>query len=189
MAQRKTRTGGNASGAKENLRRFGKDIPPLTPELARKYGSMGGKKSAQKKKQQITLDKAFYAVMNKSIKGDLKTVMKRAGFEEEELDNAHAVFKILFDMALEGDKDAVKILVDYQKSLMEDARKSEESKARIESMKANAGTSDINITSTDDDDGGVVIYLPKIEEDEPDDIAEDGQDEVTEAEPEQAETE
>lgn len=184
MAERKTRSGVNR-GTNKNLKSYGKEIPPLTPEKAREYGRRGGVKSGEKKRQQITLDKAFYAVMSKSVRGNLKGVMTRAGYGEDELSNAHGIFKVLCDMAIEGDKDAVKILVDYQKSLMEDLRKSEESKARIESMKANAGTSDINITSTDDDDGGVVIYLPKIEEDEPDDEEPEEKPEEAEESPEQ----
>ena len=178
MADAPRKKHGNPAGNPENLKSFGKDKPPLTSEQAREYGRRGAKKTNNKKRQQITLDKAFYNVMNKAVNGDLKKELKKAGFEEDELNNANALLMRMFQLAIDGDKDLMKLVVNYQQSLVEDARKSEESKARIESMSANTGAP-VTVQSNDENNGGVVIYLPALEEDEPEELEEEATIEAT----------
>lgn len=159
---------GNPNPKRENLKRYGIDKPAPTHEEAVRNGRKGGQALSKSRRVEITMDEAFLSVMGKKVSGDIKKVLEENGYDTDELDNAHAIFATLVALALkDGDLQATKILTDYSQSLMEEARKSEESKARIESMKANAGA-DMSVNSTDDDDGGVVIYLPKIEEEEPD---------------------
>ena len=168
----KRRRGGNPLGKPDNLKRYGKEIPPLTHEEAVKYGSMGGKISGLNRRQAAKMDAAFYTAMLQEAKGPLKETLIKAGYKGDELNNAHAVFSTVVAMAIRGDLNAAKLLLDYQQALTEEIRKTEESIARIEAMKANAGE-DMSVSSADED-GGVVIYLPKIEEDEGKNDAEKG---------------
>lgn len=179
LAETKRGKKGNPKGNPENLKRYGKEKPPNSHEQSVKNGKKAGKASAESRRRKITMDEAFYTVINKAVKGDIAKHMKSAGFEPEEIDNAHAVLMTLLTLAVDGDKDAIKMVLEYQKSLTEDARKSEESRARIESMKASTGTP-VAVQSNDENNGGVVIYLPALEEDEPEEIEEE---EATEATP------
>ena len=169
MAESKRRgKRGNPNPNQENLKKFGIDKPPPTHEQAVETGRRGGIASAKSQRTAIRMDDAFIAVMGKRVTGEIKRVLEANGYDAEELDNAHAVFATLVTLALKnGDLQAIKILTDYSQAITEEARKSEESRIRIEAMKANAGA-DMNINSSDDDDGGVVIYLPQIEEDDED---------------------
>ena len=164
LAETKRGKKGNPKGTPGNLKRYGKEKPPNSHEQSVKNGKKAGKASAESRRRKITMDEAFYNVINKAVKGDIAKHMKSAGFEPEEIDNAHAVLMTLLTLAVDGDKDAIKMVLEYQKSLTEDARKSEESKARIESMRATMGN-DMSVSSNDGDDGGVVIYLPEIDKD------------------------
>jgi hypothetical protein len=159
---------GNPHPKLENLKRFGIEKPPPDHDFAVRNGKKGGSTAAKTRQLEINMDTAFMAVMGKKVGGDIKKVLETNGYDTDELDNAHAIMATLVALALkDGDLQAIKILLDYSQSINEEARKSEESKARIESIKANMG-SNLSVNSSDDDDGGVVIYLPKIEDDDED---------------------
>lgn len=160
----KRRRGGNPAGTPSNLRRFGKEIAPLSHEEAVARGKLGGEASAASRRRAAKMDEAFYSSMMKEAKGTLRETLVKAGYSGEELNNAHAVFSTVVAMAIQGDLNAAKLLLDYQQALTEEYRKAEESRARIEALKANAGE-DMSLNSADED-GGVVIYLPKIEDEE-----------------------
>ena len=156
---------GNPNGNPENLKRFGYERPVPTAEELAEAGRRGGVASGQSRRRTKELDKVFMSTMNKAVNGRLKDMLVQAGYEEDELVNSAAVFATLVAMAVNGDLKASEILLDYSLSIQEEQRKKLESKARIESLRANSMSS-VAVSSTDDDDGGVMIYLPAIEEDD-----------------------
>ncbi len=165
---------GNPHPKVENLKRFGIEKPAPSHDWAVENGRKGGTAAAKTRSIKISMDEAFMSVMGKQVGGTIKQVLENNGYDAEELDNAHAVMATLVALAIkDGDLQAIKILLDYSQSITEEARKSEESKARIESIKANMGAN-LSVNSTDDEDGGVVIYLPKIEDDEDESEGTDG---------------
>lgn len=161
---------GNPKGNPENFKRFGIEKPPPTHEQAVETGRLGGIASGISRRRMKEMDHAFFVAMGKATTGKLKEAMLKAGYSEEELNNATAIFSTLVAKAVEGDLKAAELLLDYARSVHEEERKSAESAARIKSLEASTNMN-LSVTSTDDDDGGVVVYLPKIEEDdeEPDD--------------------
>ena len=138
----------------------------LTPEERSANARKAQAASAKKKRQRSDLYKAMDLVMNKPVVGKAKDLLAAIGYEGEELTTGNAILVTLAIQALKGDRKSAEILLNYQTQMRENERKDQESKARITAMGQSTGPVEVN--SGDDDDGGVVIYLPKIEdEDEP----------------------
>lgn len=155
-------------GNKPTYQRFGIEKIPTHEENV-ENGRKGGIASGESRRQAAKVSAAFYAAMGKKAVGEYRELLKKAGYDDEEQTNNHAIMATLIAMALQGDLKAAELLLNYQKTVMEEDRKSEEARVRMETMRANSAGA---VTSSDDDDGGVVIYLPKIDDEEESEEAE-----------------
>ncbi len=102
--------------------------------------------------------------MNGTPKGKIKAALIQIGYDPRDITNADALMSTLMSMAIRGNTKAMEMILNYQFLLSEDERKNLESAARIAAMKQNK--EGIQVQSGDDEDGGVVIYLPALEEEE-----------------------
>ncbi len=146
----------------KNLRSLGEVSKAERSEICRK----GGIASGEARRRKADIRKAMNELMSMPAVGRAKELVKDAGYTEDEQVNANAVATKLFQMALGGNQRAMELLIDYFFKASEDDRKAKESQARIDAMKKNMG--DLTVNSQDEDDGGVVIYLPEIEKEEED---------------------
>lgn len=126
--------------------------------------SKGGQAKAKKEKRRKELREAMDQVLNLPATGKVKDLLQLFGYEGEDLTNASAVAATLFVMGVNGNLDALKLILEYGFKVSDDDRKNKESEARISAMAKNGV--DISVDSRDGDDGGVVIYLPEIEKEE-----------------------
>lgn len=141
----------------DNLR----SLEEVGKEKHREIARKGGLASGESRRRKADIRKAMTELMNMPAVGRAKELVDSAGFEEVDKNNANAVAAKLLQMALGGNQRAMELLLDYFFKANEDERKTKESQARIDAMKKNMG--DLTVNSQDDDDGGVVIYLPEIE--------------------------
>ena len=135
----------------------------LTPEERSANAKKANAASHKSKRQKADLFKAMDLVMSKPVVGKPKEMLEAVGYKEEELTTGNAILVTLAEQAIKGDRKAAEILLNYQAQILENDRKNEESKARIKAM--GQPTDQVQINSDDDGDGGVVIYLPKIDDD------------------------
>ena len=117
----------------------------------------------ERKRQRTELKEAMSILLSLPATGKVKDMLHALGYEDNEQVNASAIVATLFAMAMNGDSKAMELVLDYGFKVSEDERKTRESNARISAMEKNGV--DVSVNSSEDD-GGVVIYLPKIEEEE-----------------------
>lgn len=152
-------------------------------EIARK-GNKAAQEVKRRKKElsikEMTMRDFVRSFMNKTTSSQQKAVLKQLGFMDEECINMNSFVAMLYAKAMKGDVRAADLLVtlggytgDEIRKDSEEARKKLESEARIRMMEAES--SQMNITSDDGDDGSVVIYLPKIEEENEEDNGDTGE--------------
>ena len=132
-----------------------------TPEEQRAFASAGGKACQKARRERASMRKAMEAILNMKATGSVKQMLAQIGYTDDEQTNANAVAATIYAMALKGDTKALEMLVNYAFQVSDDDRKTKESDARISAMEKNGV--DISVNSGGDD-GGVVIYLPAIEE-------------------------
>ena len=151
----------NGEGKLENLKRFGKEIPNPTSEEARERGAKGGIASGEARRKKADILRSIDLLLSMPAEGSVRAKLIEMGYPEEELTNANAIVATLYAKGImQGDQKAIETLINYAFQASDDERKTKESDARVAVMK---GQTDIAVTSKDDDDGDVVIYLPKIE--------------------------
>ena len=144
----------------KNLRKFNTIEKDKLKEISKK----GGVKSGEAKRRNADIRRAMNELMKMPAKGRAKEIVVEAGYEADEQINANAIATKLFSMAMAGNSRAMELLLDYYFKASEEERKTRESNARINAL-AKQGV-DVSVDSKDDDDGGVVIYLPEIEKEE-----------------------
>ena len=145
-------------------------------EESSRIGKMGAIASAKARREKATLKKALERVLNGQPNGRLKDALVKLGYDPGDISNADALMSTLMGMAIKGNMKAMELLLTYQFQVSEDERKTTESAARVDAMRQN--TDGVKIESGDDD-GGVVIYLPKLD-DEPEEEQEGRAEEATE---------
>ena len=133
-------------------------------EECQRTGRLGGIKSGEKRRERATFKKALEKALNGTPKGKIKAALIQIGYDPRDITNADALMSTLMSMAIRGNTKAMEMILNYQFLLSEDERKNLESAARIAAMKQNK--EGIQVQSGDDEDGGVVIYLPALEEEE-----------------------
>lgn len=148
-----------------------KNLMPISevnkdPEKMRQRNSRAGKISAQRKKERANMANAFEILLSLGASGKTKEMLAAMGFADDEQTNAMAVVATIFSEAMSGDSKAQEMILEYGLKVSEDARKTKEAEARMLAIKKNTG--DITVSSSDGDDGDVLIYLPQIEEIEED---------------------
>ena len=134
---------------------------------ARKAGIASGKARKEKGAMKRAIEKLF----SMEPKGDVKEKLMALGYDPGNVNNADALVSTLFAMAMKGDKRAAEMLMQYVLQVSEDDRKTEESNARVSAIKENTG--DMEVKSDDGEDGGLVIYLPQIDEEEAEKVNDD----------------
>lgn len=157
-------------GAPENMVPFGVERPAYTHEEAVENGRKGGIASGIVRKKKADMKEAIDLLLSMKARGTTKQVLEGLGYDEEEQTNANAIAATLFSMGMDGDHKALDTLLTYVLAVKEDDRKTKESEARIAAM--GVGTASA-VTSSDDDDGDVIIYLPQIESEEAETPAEE----------------
>ena len=146
----------------KNLKSYGKEIDPPTHDVAVKNGRKGGIASGKARREKADMRRALELALSMNVKGDVRKLLEELGYDADEMTNANAIAATIVAMGLNGDHKALDTMMNYLFAASEDERKTKESEARIESMRANIGAN-MQLTSSDDDDGDVVIYLPQIE--------------------------
>lgn len=141
----------------KNLRSLGELSKEERTEIARK----GNKASLEARRRNADIKDAMKALMGMKAQGRSKELLAEMGYEDDEQLNANAIVAKLYSMAMAGNSKAMEMFLDYFFKANEDERKTKESNARVDAIKKNMG--DLSVNSQDDDDGGVVIYLPEIE--------------------------
>lgn len=155
----------------DNLTPFQKGY--YDPEKHRESRVKAGKKSGEARKMHGMLKRSYEKVLAAKPKGDLLNAMIAMGYKESGMCNADVLWQTIFAQAAQGNAKAQEILLEYGFKLSEEERKTVESTARVNAMKSNMG--DLTIESGDDDEGSVVIYLPKQQTEE--ELVEDKADE------------
>lgn len=134
--------------------------------------SKGGQAKAKKEKRRKELREAMDQVLNLPATGKVKDLLRMFGYDGEDLINASAVAATLFVLGVNGNLDALKLILEYGFKVSDDDRKNKESEARISAMAKNGV--DISVNSGDDD-GGVMIYLPALEDEESAEVTEENE--------------
>ena len=134
----------------------------LTPEERRRNAIKAGKASAKARKEKSDLFRAMDLIMEMPAVGKTKDMLEALGYSGAELNNGNALAATLYAMAMKGNTKAAELLLNYKLQVQENTRKNKESDARISAMAQN--TDIVQINSTDDDEGGVMIYLPAKDE-------------------------
>ena len=135
----------------------------FTKENAAEMGRKGAKARIDNFNKKKTLKEAMSLVLELPATGNTKEMLVSLGCNDDEQTNASAIAATLFAMAMRGDTKAMELVLDYGFKVSEDERKTKESDARISAMAKNGV--DISVNSGNDD-GGVVIYLPALENEE-----------------------
>lgn len=157
-------------GNPETLVVFGEHKPAPTHEEAVENGRKGGIASGIARRRKADMKEAIDMLLSMKANGSTKAVLENLGYAEEDQTNANAIAATLFSMGMDGDHKALDTLLTYVLAVKEDDRKTRESEARIAAM--GVGTASA-VTSSDDDDGDVIIYLPQIESEEAETPAEE----------------
>lgn len=89
----------------ENLR-------TLTPEEARKIGSMGGKASVEARRKKKSMKEAASSILSLNVTEDMKRTLKKMGVEDEDLIMQTAALVSVLQKALKGDIRAAEFLRD-----------------------------------------------------------------------------
>ena len=151
-----------AEANKKNLK------PVQSTEEARKRGRNGGIKSGEVRRAKKNLQDTIKMLMGMPAMGATKASLKQLGLPEEDQTNMAVFVARLYAMAVNGNLKASELLAQFggltkeeERKDNEDKRKTEESKARIAAINANLGN-DMSVSSGDDE-GDVVIYVPRID--------------------------
>ena len=159
----------------KNLKTFGMRSEEEANEIRRK-GLKAAAEARKRKKELInapeTMQEAIRAFSAKKATPQQRAALKALGFEDEECTNLNSFIVKLYTKFMSGDIRAGELFValggftgEEIRRNQEEKRKGEESKARIAALEANMGK-DLNVTSEDEGDGSVVIYLPEVDKEE-----------------------
>jgi hypothetical protein len=150
-------------GNPDKLKKFGEDKAAPTHEEAVERGRKGGINSGISRRRKADMRESLEQMLSMRASGSTRELLEKLGYAEEDQTNANAIAATLLSLGLEGDHKALDTLLNYVLAVKEDDRKTRESEARIMAMQGGVPSA---VTSSDDEDGDVVIYLPKIEEEE-----------------------
>lgn len=146
-------------------------------EERRAIQSKGGKASKETQRRmkelltdQMTMQDYVRRFMCRRTNSTNRANLKALGLEDDDCININSFIGKLFNQfMLRGDVRAAELLVtlggltkEELRRDAEEARKTLESKARIAALEANMGK-DMSVTSEDEGDGSIVIYLPEVE--------------------------
>lgn len=92
-------------GNKDNLK-------ILSSDEARKYGSIGGKASAEARRKKKSMKEAASTILNLNVTEEMKKTLKEMGIEDEDLIMQTATLVSVLQKALKGDIRAVEFLRD-----------------------------------------------------------------------------
>ena len=136
----------------------------LSSEEAKRRGKLGAVKSAEVRRAKRDAKSAIGYLLNLAAKGNLDKNLKDLGADEVERTNMQALQARIFTMAMSGNLEAYKALMEYGGFAPDQSLKDEERKARIKAI-SEGGRSDTIVSSGEDGEGGgVVIYMPQLEE-------------------------
>ena len=145
----------------------------ITKETAAEMGRRGGLASRENARRKKELKEAMALMLSLPAVGRGGDMLKELGYDPEDQTNASVVAAKLFQMAAGGDIKAMELVLDYGFKVSDDDRKTREANARISAMEKNGV--DVSVNSTGEE-GGVVIYLPAIEEESEEEVAEENND-------------
>jgi hypothetical protein len=136
----------------------------LSSEEAKRRGSKGGKKSGEVRRAKRDAKSSIRYLLDLAAKDNLDTNLKKLGAAEEERTNMQALNARIFTMAMSGNLDAYKALMDYGGFAPDQNLKDEERRARIQAI-VDGGRADAIVSGGEDgESGNVVIYMPKLDE-------------------------
>lgn len=136
----------------------------LSSEEAKRRGKLGAAKSAEVRRAKRDAKSAIGYLLNLAAKGNLDKNLKDLGADEEERTNMQALQARIFTMAMSGNLEAYKALMEYGGFAPDQSLKDEERKARIKAI-SEGGRADAIVSGGEDGEGGnVVIYMPQLDE-------------------------
>lgn len=145
-----------------NLKRYAKG--ELSTEEARKRGSKGGKKSGEVRRAKRDAKSSIRYLLDLAAKDNLDKNLEKLGAAEEERTNMQALNARIFTMAMSGNLEAYKALMEFGGYSPDQDLKDEERRARIKAI-AEGGRADAIVSGGEDGEGGnVVIYMPQLDE-------------------------
>ena len=133
----------------------------ITKENVAEMARRGNAAKAAKRQRTEELKEAMATMLALPATGKIKDMLTALGYQEEDQVNASAVAATLFALAMKGEMKAMEIILDYGFRVSDDERKTKEADARISAMAKNGV--DVSVNSGGEE-GGVVIYLPAIED-------------------------
>lgn len=136
----------------------------LSSEEAKRRGKLGAVKSAEVRRAKRDAKSAIGYLLNLAAKGNLDKNLKDLGADEVERTNMQALQARIFTMAMSGNLEAYKALMEYGGFAPDQSLKDEERKARIKAISEGSRSDTIVSSGEDGEGGGVVIYMPQLEE-------------------------
>ena len=134
----------------------------LSSEEAKRRGKLGAAKSAEVRRAKRDAKSAIGYLLNLAATGSVDKNLTTLGVTEEERTNMQALQARIFTMAMGGNLEAYKALMEYGGFAPDQSLKDEERRARIKTI-TETGRVD-TITSGDEGGGGsVVIYMPELD--------------------------
>lgn len=150
----------------------------LSKEEAKKRGSKGGKKSAESRKNKRDAQSAARYMLELAAKGQLKSNLVELGVADKEQSNMVALQARLFTMAMSGNLAAYQQLMKIagyepeenrkeRESLSSEKRRDMEVEAKINALGGGVDGADVAVNTTDEDgNNDVVVYIPKMMDEE-----------------------
>lgn len=134
----------------------------LSSEEAKRRGRLGAVKSAEVRRAKRDAKSSIRYLLDLAAKDNLDKNLEKLGAAEEERTNMQALNARIFTMAMGGNLEAYKALMEYGGFAPDQSLKDEERRARIKAI-TETGRVD-TITSSDEGGGGsVVIYMPELD--------------------------
>ena len=148
-------------------------------ETAKEKGRNGGIKSGEvRRAKRDARETVQYMLGRLTLSQNIRDNLTELGFEETEKNNMAALFGRLFSMAMGGNLDAFKLLMQIggyepeenrkeRESLSSDNRRERELEAKVAALGQNSDDARVAINMNDEDDNNdVVIYMPQIASEE-----------------------
>ena len=135
----------------------------LSKEEAKERGSKGGKKSGEVRRLKRDVKNAVNYFLNLAAQGASDTNLGKYAVPEENRTNLMSVIARLHFMAVDGDLDAMRLLMELSGNTQAEHRKDMEMEAKMKALGQNPDENQVSVNMTDEDGRtDVVIYIPKM---------------------------
>lgn len=136
----------------------------LSSEEAKRRGRLGAAKSAEVRRAKRDAKSSIRYLLDLAAKDNLDKNLEKLGAAEEERTNMQALNARIFTMAMGGNLEAYKALMEFGGFAPDQSLKDEERRARIKAISEGGRAGAISSGGEEGDSGGVVIYMPQLDE-------------------------